>query len=177
MKSDVMAARLRAEADQPSQHGQRSARRCRYATWAMRLPCLRRTPLGISSSGRSDRRPGHPSAWPMSTRPKDGAVERCIHGIGQLRITQRVARHEHHLIGQARFGEKNVRRHRPYIVRCRHGDFGVPTIGHERYHNEVPPRVDYELPGLGRGLLANMIPLWIWVVGSRWRFSPRSPSL
>jgi DNA-binding HxlR family transcriptional regulator len=33
-----------------------------------------------------------------------------------------------------------------------------------RDHNEVPPRVDYELSELGRGLLAQMIPLWMWVV-------------
>jgi DNA-binding HxlR family transcriptional regulator len=32
-----------------------------------------------------------------------------------------------------------------------------------RDHNEVPPRVDYELSELGRGLLARMIPLWMWV--------------
>lgn len=30
-------------------------------------------------------------------------------------------------------------------------------------HNEVPPRVDYELSDAGRGLLARMIPLWMWV--------------
>ncbi|WP_312955390.1 winged helix-turn-helix transcriptional regulator [Stutzerimonas nitrititolerans] len=29
---------------------------------------------------------------------------------------------------------------------------------------EVPPRVEYELSALGRGLLAQMIPLWMWVV-------------
>lgn len=32
-----------------------------------------------------------------------------------------------------------------------------------RDHNEVPPRVDYELSALGRGLLGQMIPLWMWV--------------
>ncbi|MBA1275724.1 winged helix-turn-helix transcriptional regulator [Stutzerimonas azotifigens] len=35
-----------------------------------------------------------------------------------------------------------------------------------RDHSEVPPRVDYELSELGRGLLANMIPLWMWVIES-----------
>jgi len=29
---------------------------------------------------------------------------------------------------------------------------------------EVPPRVEYELSALGQGLLAQMIPLWMWVV-------------
>lgn len=31
-------------------------------------------------------------------------------------------------------------------------------------HREVPPRVEYELTALGRGLLYQMIPLWTWVV-------------
>nr|WP_303682628.1 helix-turn-helix domain-containing protein [Brevundimonas naejangsanensis] len=31
-------------------------------------------------------------------------------------------------------------------------------------HREVPPRVDYTLTELGRGLLAGMMPLWIWVI-------------
>lgn len=29
---------------------------------------------------------------------------------------------------------------------------------------EVPPRVEYELTPLGRGLLAQMVPLWMWVI-------------
>ncbi|WP_394824488.1 winged helix-turn-helix transcriptional regulator [Pendulispora albinea] len=33
-------------------------------------------------------------------------------------------------------------------------------------HQEVPPRVDYTLTDLGRGLLAGMIPLWTWVIGN-----------
>ncbi|WP_445178020.1 winged helix-turn-helix transcriptional regulator [Pseudomonas sp. McL0111] len=35
-----------------------------------------------------------------------------------------------------------------------------------RDYNEVPPRVDYELSELGRGLLVQMIPLWMWVAGN-----------
>jgi DNA-binding HxlR family transcriptional regulator len=31
-------------------------------------------------------------------------------------------------------------------------------------HHEVPPRVDYTLTALGRGLLVGMIPLWTWVI-------------
>lgn len=31
-------------------------------------------------------------------------------------------------------------------------------------HREVPPRVDYTLTELGRGLLAGMMPLWMWVI-------------
>ncbi|WMJ68952.1 helix-turn-helix domain-containing protein [Stenotrophomonas sp. 24(2023)] len=31
-------------------------------------------------------------------------------------------------------------------------------------HDEVPPRVDYQLTALGRGLLAGMVPLWRWVI-------------
>ena len=33
-------------------------------------------------------------------------------------------------------------------------------------HREVPPRVEYELTPLGRGLLAGMVPLWAWVIGN-----------
>jgi len=33
-----------------------------------------------------------------------------------------------------------------------------------RDHQEMPPRVDYTLTDLGRGLLAGMIPLWTWVI-------------
>ncbi|WP_239003241.1 winged helix-turn-helix transcriptional regulator [Rhodovastum atsumiense] len=33
-----------------------------------------------------------------------------------------------------------------------------------RDHREVPPRVDYTLTELGRGLLQGMIPLWTWVI-------------
>lgn len=32
-----------------------------------------------------------------------------------------------------------------------------------RDYGEIPPRVDYELSELGYGLLARMIPLWMWV--------------
>ena len=31
-------------------------------------------------------------------------------------------------------------------------------------HREVPPRVDYALTALGRGLLVGMMPLWTWVI-------------
>jgi DNA-binding HxlR family transcriptional regulator len=31
-------------------------------------------------------------------------------------------------------------------------------------HREVPPRVDYTLTALGRGLLVGMMPLWTWVI-------------
>lgn len=31
-------------------------------------------------------------------------------------------------------------------------------------HREVPPRVDYALTELGRGLLVGMMPLWTWVI-------------
>lgn len=31
-------------------------------------------------------------------------------------------------------------------------------------HREVPPRVDYALTTLGRGLLLGMMPLWTWVI-------------
>jgi len=31
-------------------------------------------------------------------------------------------------------------------------------------HGEVPPRVDYTLTSLGRGLLVGMMPLWTWII-------------
>lgn len=31
-------------------------------------------------------------------------------------------------------------------------------------HGEVPPRVDYTLTALGRGLLVGMMPLWTWII-------------
>jgi DNA-binding HxlR family transcriptional regulator len=31
-------------------------------------------------------------------------------------------------------------------------------------HGEVPPRVDYTLTPLGRGMLIGMIPLWTWIL-------------
>lgn len=31
-------------------------------------------------------------------------------------------------------------------------------------HRTVPPRVEYELTELGRGLLARIVPLWLWVI-------------
>ncbi len=33
-----------------------------------------------------------------------------------------------------------------------------------RDHKEMPPRVEYTLSELGRGLLVGMIPLWTWVL-------------
>ena len=33
-----------------------------------------------------------------------------------------------------------------------------------RDHGEVPPRVDYTLTHLGRGLLDGMMPLWTWII-------------
>ena len=49
-------------------------------------------------------------------------------------------------------------------------------------HGEVPPRVDYSLTALGRGLLAGMMPLWTWVIDNgdafrdaRARFDARLP--
>jgi DNA-binding HxlR family transcriptional regulator len=40
-----------------------------------------------------------------------------------------------------------------------------------RDHGEVPPRVDYTLTPLGRGLLIGMMPLWTWIIdnGSAFR--------
>ena len=40
-----------------------------------------------------------------------------------------------------------------------------------RDHGEVPPRVDYTLTLLGRGLLVGMMPLWTWIIdnGSEFR--------
>jgi len=40
-----------------------------------------------------------------------------------------------------------------------------------RDHGEVPPRVDYTLTPLGRGLLVGMMPLWTWIIdnGSAFR--------
>ena len=37
-------------------------------------------------------------------------------------------------------------------------------------HREVPPRVDYSLTDLGRGLLTGMLPLWTWVIDNADRF-------
>jgi len=52
---------------------------------------------------------------------------------------------------------------------------------HRQDHAEVPPRVEYELTALGRGLLAQMVPLWTWVIGhadefraARHRYDARS---
>ncbi|SOB87699.1 transcriptional regulator, HxlR family [Sphingomonas guangdongensis] len=33
-----------------------------------------------------------------------------------------------------------------------------------RDHGEVPPRVDYALTPLGRGLLVGTMPLWTWII-------------
>jgi DNA-binding HxlR family transcriptional regulator len=40
-------------------------------------------------------------------------------------------------------------------------------------HREVPPRVEYELTSLGRGLLYQMIPLWTWVIENAEGFRER----
>jgi len=52
---------------------------------------------------------------------------------------------------------------------------------HRQDHAVVPPRVEYELTALGRGLLAQMVPLWTWVIGhadefraARHRYDARS---
>jgi DNA-binding HxlR family transcriptional regulator len=37
-------------------------------------------------------------------------------------------------------------------------------------HGEVPPRVDYTLTDLGRGLLIGMMPLWTWVIDNAQTF-------
>lgn len=37
-------------------------------------------------------------------------------------------------------------------------------------HGEVPPRVDYTLTALGRGLLVGMMPLWTWVIDNATAF-------
>ncbi|MFC7557596.1 transcriptional regulator [Pseudoroseomonas wenyumeiae] len=37
-------------------------------------------------------------------------------------------------------------------------------------HREVPPRVEYRLTDLGRGLLIGMMPLWGWVIDHADRF-------
>jgi DNA-binding HxlR family transcriptional regulator len=37
-------------------------------------------------------------------------------------------------------------------------------------HQEVPPRVEYRLTDLGRGLLIGMMPLWGWVIGNAHKF-------
>ena len=39
-----------------------------------------------------------------------------------------------------------------------------------RDHREVPPRVDYTLTELGRGLLLGMMPLWTWVIDNSAQF-------
>ncbi|QCI69010.1 helix-turn-helix transcriptional regulator [Phreatobacter stygius] len=39
-----------------------------------------------------------------------------------------------------------------------------------RDHQEVPPRVDYTLTALGRGLLAGMMPLGTWVIDNATSF-------
>jgi DNA-binding HxlR family transcriptional regulator len=39
-----------------------------------------------------------------------------------------------------------------------------------RDYGEVPPRVDYTLAPLGRGLLAGMMPLWTWIIDNSAEF-------
>ncbi len=37
-------------------------------------------------------------------------------------------------------------------------------------YREVPPRVDYSLTSLGRGLLVGMLPIWTWVLDHAQQF-------
>jgi len=39
-----------------------------------------------------------------------------------------------------------------------------------RDYGEVPPRVDYTLTSLGRGLLVGMMPLWTWIIDNASQF-------
>lgn len=39
-----------------------------------------------------------------------------------------------------------------------------------RDYREVPPRVDYTLTPLGRGLLVGMMPLWTWIIDNACEF-------
>jgi DNA-binding HxlR family transcriptional regulator len=39
-----------------------------------------------------------------------------------------------------------------------------------RDYGEVPPRVDYTLTPLGRGLLVGMMPLWTWIIDNASEF-------
>jgi len=39
-----------------------------------------------------------------------------------------------------------------------------------RDYGEVPPRVDYELTALGRSFLANMVPMWTWLLDNAEQF-------
>jgi DNA-binding HxlR family transcriptional regulator len=40
-----------------------------------------------------------------------------------------------------------------------------------RDYGEVPPRVDYTLTPLGRGLLVGMMPLWTWIIDNASEFT------